>query len=213
MAHGSGRCYLARGKWLVLTDRDGLPRGLAAILCYASRHPQPDGGTAMRLLSLSLIPLALLAVPLGAQPASTQSRLTATDEAAAFRAAGFKRVGRQWQNCEEGSESPSYSAGEVETVRDINGDGRLDAVLIEGGAMCYGMTGQSFWLVSKQADGSWRKITENVGLATFLPRKAVSGWPDIEIGGPGFCFPIWRWNGREYALHRFQYQGKPCRRP
>jgi len=25
------------------------------------------------------------------------------------------------------------------------------------------------------------------------------GYPDLIIGGPGFEFPIWRWNGKEYA--------------
>jgi hypothetical protein len=143
--------------------------------------------------------------------AAAQARLSPGDEAAAFRAAGFTRVGRQWKNCQEGSDSASYSPGSVETVKDIDGDGLLDAVLIEGGAMCYGMTGQSFWVVSKQPAGTWRLITSEVGIATFLPRATKRGWPDLEIGGPGFCFPVHRWNGRSYALNRFQYEGKACR--
>ena len=156
------------------------------------------------LLSLALI----LAVPL---PALAQARLSPADEAAAFRAAGFKRVAGKWKNCEDGSASSSYSPGVVVTARDINSDGRPDAILTEGGAMCYGMTGQSFWLVSKQANGSWRVITSDIGLPTILPRRAATGWPDIEIGGPGFCFPVQRWDGRAYTHYRFQYEGKPCR--
>lgn len=146
-------------------------------------------------------------------PARAQARLSPGDEAAAFRAAGFTRAGKQWKNCQDGSDSPSYTPGAVDTVRDIDGDGRIDAVIVEGGAMCYGMTGQSFWIVSKQANGTWRLITSQIGIPTFLPRRAATGWPDIEIGGPGFCFPVQRWNGREYAFHRSQYEGKPCRRP
>ncbi|MGC3943855.1 MAG: hypothetical protein QM762_04830 [Chryseolinea sp.] len=68
-----------------------------------------------------------------------------------------------------------------------------DAVITEGGAMCYGMTGQSFWLVSKQADGTWKLILNEVAIPTFLQRRAApgiaGGWPDVELGGPGFCFP------------------------
>ena len=143
--------------------------------------------------------------------AQAQSGLSAADQAAAFRAAGFTRVGKQWKSCSDGSDSASYAPGAVETVRDIDGDGLPDAVLTEGGAMCYGMTGQSFWLVSKQANGSWKLITTEIGIPTFLPRAGARGWPDIEIGGPSFCFPVHRWNGRAYVAHRFQYEGKPCR--
>ena len=28
------------------------------------------------------------------------------------------------------------------------------------------------------------------------------GYPDIEIPGPGTCFPVWRWNGSAYAIHK-----------
>jgi hypothetical protein len=146
-------------------------------------------------------------------PAQAQGQLSAADRAAAFRAAGFTQVGRQWKSCQDGSDAGSYSPGSVDTVRDINGDGLLDAVLIESSAMCYGMTGQSFWLVSKQAGGAWRLITSEIGIPTFLPRRAATGWPEIEIGGPGFCFPVQRWNGSNYATYRFQYEGKPCRPP
>ena len=155
--------------------------------------------------------LAAISLCLSSGVASAQARLSPADEAAAFRAGGFTRVGKQWKNCQEGSDSASYTPGVVETVRDFNGDGMPDAVLTEGGAMCYGMTGQSFWLVSKQANGSWKLITSEVGIPTFLPRVPARGWPDIEIGGPGFCFPVHRWNGREYAVNRFQYEGRPCR--
>ena len=151
-----------------------------------------------------------LLISLAPGPSFAQAGLSPADEAAAFRAAGFQRSGRVWKNCQEGSDSASYSPGSVDTVRDIDGDGLPDAVLIEGGAMCYGMTGQSFWLVSKQQNGTWKLITSEIGIPTFLPRAGARGWPDIEIGGPGFCFPVHRWNGRTYTLRRFQYEGRPC---
>jgi hypothetical protein len=45
-------------------------------------------------------------------------------------------------------------------------------------------------------------------------REAVqsAGAANLQIIG-GFCFPVERWDGREYALHRFQYEGKPCKPP
>ncbi|MBI5861825.1 MAG: hypothetical protein HZB64_06575 [Rhodocyclales bacterium] len=39
------------------------------------------------------------------------------------------------------------------------------------------------------------------------------GWPNISVGGPGFCFPVGRWNGKKYKLHRFEYEGKRCKPP
>ncbi len=67
--------------------------------------------------------------------------------------------------------------------------------------------------MSQQADGGWKLIYSEVGIAEFLKTKGVGGWPDISIGGPGFCFPVWRWNGKAYALNRFEYEGKACKRP
>ena len=135
----------------------------------------------------------------------------AADQAAIFKAAGFARHGESWTsgNC-EGAESESYSPGQIDTYRDINGDGRPEALATEGGAVCYGMTGTHFWLLSRQADGSWRRMAEATAMADFLETKGVGGWPDIQLGGPGFCFPVLRWNGKAYAHHRHQYEGKRC---
>jgi len=97
-------------------------------------------------------------------------------------------------------------------VKDLNGDGRPEAIVTEGTTFCYGMTGQAFWLVSEQADGGWKLITNEIGIPEFLTTRGVGGWPDISVGGPGFCFPVMRWNGRAYATHRMAYEGKPCNR-
>jgi hypothetical protein len=48
---------------------------------------------------------------------------------------------------------------------------------------------------------------------TQLKTKGKDGWPDISVGGPGFCFPVQRWNGKAYELNRFEYEGKRCKPP
>ncbi len=160
----------------------------------------------------SLILLALFAT--AASPAP--SGLSPADQAAAFRAAGFTRIVGKWQACGDPG-TASYTPGTIESVRDINGDGRPDAVITEGSVFCFGGTEAGYSVVSKQANGSWRRIASGSGIANFLPRTAKGrnafGWPDLEIGGPGFCFAVQRWNGREYVQARFQYEGKPCRPP
>jgi len=149
----------------------------------------------------------LLASPAIAAPPA----LSPADQTAAFKAAGFKLVGKQWRsNCGDPG-TASYTPGAVETVADLNGDGLPEAVLTEGSAFCYGNTGQGYWLMSKQKAGGWKVMTSGTGMIQALKTKGVGGWPDISIGGPGFCFPVERWNGKAYALHRREYEGKPCR--
>ena len=142
--------------------------------------------------------------------ASAAGGLTPADRAAAFKAAGFANHGGQWRTgCDPGS--PSYEPGSLEAVGDVNGDGRPEAVVTEGSTACYGNTETSFWLVSRGPTGRWRVVTSAVGIPTLLKTRGAGGWPDIEVGGPGFCFPVLRWNGRAYAQHRFAYDGKACR--
>ena len=159
--------------------------------------------------------------PPAAAPATTgapdsqaaTATLQAGDEAAAFKAAGFKKRGNAWRSDCDDPGTASYSPGRIDQVADLNGDGLPDVVLSEGGTFCYGNTGQGFWLVAKQADGRWKLMTQSTGIAQFLKTKGVQGWPDISVGGPGFCFPVERWNGREYRLQRWEYESKPCKPP
>ena len=88
-----------------------------------------------------------------------------------------------------------------------------EAIISEGSTFCFGSTEVGYAIVSKQASGKWKLITSGPGIVSVLATKGVAGWPDLEIGGPGFCFPVEPWNGRQYALRRYQYEGKPCHRP
>jgi len=147
--------------------------------------------------------------PAPAPSTTAPAKLELADEAAAFKAAGFKKRGREWKtDCND----PNYSGG-IESVADLNGDGLPDAVLVEGGTGCYGMTGQGFFLVTKLADGSWKLMTGGSGIPEFLKTRGAEGWPDVSVGGPGFCFPVMRWNGKEYKVQRWEYEGKACKLP
>jgi hypothetical protein len=160
-------------------------------------------------MNTHVLPAAVLAVLMGAQAAQAADKLGAADQAAAFKAAGFKQAGKQWRSCEDSA--PSYQPGAIAEVRDLNGDGRPEAVITEGSTNCYGSTETGYSLVSKQADGGWKLITQGTGVLSVLAGKGAGGWPDLEIGGPGFCFPVVRWDGKEYKLLRHQYEGKACR--
>src|SRR3954462_7624612 len=114
------------------------------------------------------------------------------DQAAIFTAAGFKKVGGQWRTECGAPGNGSYEPGAIETYRDLNGDGRPEAVVTEGGSYCYGNTGTGFWLLSKQPSGRWEKLYDSQGVAEFLPTRGVNKMPDMSVGGPGFCFPVLR---------------------
>lgn len=138
------------------------------------------------------------------------SALGEVDRMAVFKAAGAVQRKGRWMMC---ADDPNTSGATIENVRDLNGDGRPEAVVVEGGTFCYGHAETGFQLLSRQADGSWRLMAGGSGIPEFLKTKGKDGWPDISIGGPGFCFPVARWNGKEYAFNRYEYEGKRCRLP
>jgi hypothetical protein len=148
-----------------------------------------------------------------AAPPGGQTQLSAAETNAVFKAAGFKNTGGQWRSDCDDPGTPSYSPGSIDKVEDLNGDGRPEVVLIEGGTYCYGMTGQGYWIVSQRGDDSWQLMDRGTGMVEVLATKGRDGWPDLSIGGPGFCFPVLRWNGSQYQRQRWQYDGKPCKPP
>lgn len=134
--------------------------------------------------------------------------IPAAEQAPLYKAARATRRSGKWVLC---AEQPQPEGLTVDHYGDLNGDGRPEAVLSEGGSFCYGAAGAGYALLSKQADGGWRLMSSGAGMVEPLTSKGVAGYPDLSIGGPGFCFPVHRWTGREYALHRHEYEGKACR--
>ncbi len=81
---------------------------------------------------------------------------------------------------------------------DLNGDQKPEILLILSGP-AYGMVGSSVQLFIKNAQGQY---VQNLGFPA-ADVKALStktqGYQDLEILGPGFECPVWKWNGKEYA--------------
>jgi hypothetical protein len=133
---------------------------------------------------------------------------TTAETDAIFAAAGGIKRGKAWSLCREDANTKLR----IDLIRDLNGDGIKDVIIVENSAICYGAAGTSFVLLAGQPKGKWRKMFGSAGVAEVLDqRRGANNWPDISVGGPGFCFPVLRWNGRTYANHRREYFGKPCR--
>lgn len=91
--------------------------------------------------------------------------------------------------------------------KDLNSDGinelvvsSFPAELGNGATGCYGMVGKNMYLLSNES-GTWRNLTgglgDNASSFDFHAREAGE-MPDIEVTGPGFCFPIHRYSEGEY---------------
>lgn len=142
-------------------------------------------------------------------PASAQ---TTEADAAIYRAAGLKNIHGHWESgCNDGNPGGIYDPATITDRADLNGDGRPDAMITEGGVYCYGNTGQAFWIVAQQADGGWKLMLDATGIPVVRTTKGVDGWPDIMIGGPGMCFPVVRWNGKTYEIHGHSDGTKACK--
>ena len=126
----------------------------------------------LRPIRTHTAPVLLLALPacwdksLAGQP--PPSAIAPASDEEIFSAAGFTRTAGHWAMCGDPG-TVSYQAGEIADLGDFNDDGRPDAVVVEGGTYCFGITGTGYALVSRQADGQWRIMDERPG----------------HIGGPG----------------------------
>lgn len=136
--------------------------------------------------------------------------LSTADRDALFRAAEMQPIGGgKWTGCVD--DSSGRSEAQVAMVQDINGDGRPEAMIRDGGTYCNGMAGVNSTVLTRDASGAWRIIYSNQGFVNFLVSRGTDGFPDIEAGLPGFCFPYFRWNGQEYEMiARLSDEGKAC---
>jgi hypothetical protein len=86
-------------------------------------------------------------------------------------------------------------------VIDLNRDGRPEVFVSIQGTCLGGATGVHMNLYIKNPKGQWKPQFGFPGVYKVLTTRS-KGYPDIEIGGPGFCFPVWRWNGALYAIYK-----------
>jgi hypothetical protein len=151
------------------------------------------------------IATAVAILPSGAS--AQDPAIDRADRVAIFKAAGAVQREGRWVIC---ADDPATSGAVIEQVRDLNGDGRPEAVVVEDGSFCHGAAGTGYTLLGRQPDASWKVIDFNSGVPEFLDTVGEGGWPDISVGGPGFCFPVLRWNGSAYVPDRHEYEGRRC---
>jgi hypothetical protein len=85
---------------------------------------------------------------------------------------------------------------------DMNKDGLEEVFVSFGNTYTSGMTGSSIELYIKKAGGMYKA---NFGFPGTVPVALLTGnagYPDLLIGGPGFEFPVWKWNGTQYVFSK-----------
>jgi hypothetical protein len=97
-------------------------------------------------------------------------------------------------------------AGAQVELRDMNGDGQQEVLVIYGNTCLSGYTGSNVVLFIKDAAGKYRANLGFPGASADPKPEKSKGYPDLLIGGPGFCFPVWRWDGKAYAPLRNEAQ-------
>jgi len=94
--------------------------------------------------------------------------------------------------------SGEYDVAITPYFTDMNKDGNEEVFIVMESSALYGNTGQDFILYIKNSKGNFERDPElGGGIAMILVSKNP-GYPDIAIGGPGFDFPICRWDGKKY---------------
>jgi hypothetical protein len=138
--------------------------------------------TACAIAALFCLPSS----PAGAAPA-------AVDREETHRLLGLERKGGRLVN-----ECGEPAKPKIDIV-DLNGDGQPEVVALLTGSICYGGAGGRLSLFIRTAGGWKDQFGFPAGDYRILARRR-SGYPDIEIGGPGMCQPVWGWTGRAYGL-------------
>lgn len=112
---------------------------------------------------------------------------------------------------EDARTSINYAVKQI----DLNGDGIKEleitsspAELGNGASTCYGRSGQHIYLLISDGNGGWKSEFgyDSAGLE-YLPRENGK-MSDVVIGGPGFCFPTWRFVDGGYHLWKKCEDGK-----
>ena len=87
------------------------------------------------------------------------------------------------------------------TEADLDGDGVAEVFVLGGNTCTSGMDGSTITLWTKNADGSYAmNLGFPAGGWTVLETSNM-GYPDLAIGGAGFCEAVWRWDGTSYQQH------------
>lgn len=104
---------------------------------------------------------------------------------------------------EDGTTLTDPNCGDIAPMADVidlNGDGDYEVFVEYGNTCTSGFTGRSLSLFIKDDSGRYQYQLGFPAMGYQLLERGVDGYPDLEFGGPGFCFPVWAWDGENYEF-------------
>lgn len=129
-----------------------------------------------------------------------KTTLTPAEKEQVFQGTGFIVAADSTQFALPG-EAAQYPFSVSVNPLDLNGDGVEEIALSYGNLYTSGNTGASFMLFMRSPDGRYGKPVGNIGFLYVLTETA-NGYPDLMVTGMGDEYPVLRWNGQSYEMHR-----------
>lgn len=126
----------------------------------------------------------------------SNSKLTTAEKNAIFRMLELKVAADK-----KGFRMDGFDVGAQAYPVDLNKDGVEEVFVIMDGLL-FGNTGQGVALFMKNSARGYEQQEEVAGGIAVILGTRSNGYPELVIAGPGFEFPLYRWNGKSYSYAR-----------
>lgn len=95
-------------------------------------------------------------------------------------------------------------------LEDLNGDGRVEVLVLGGDTCSSGTTGQTLWMVVKHGTRWTLEIDVVTAIVDVAPTR-TDGWADLHMQGRSHCIGVWTRQGGKYGYARsIDRNGSPC---
>jgi hypothetical protein len=131
-----------------------------------------------------------------------KTKLTIAEKNQVAAKLGFIVSGNKEQPFALDADSKEFSFPALVLPSDMNKDGKEEIFVVFGNSFTSGHTGSSVALFIKNTAGEYRDHLGFPGMAPDVLATARPGYPDLLIGGPGFEYPVWKWDGKAYKYSR-----------
>ncbi len=133
---------------------------------------------------------------------NSKSNLTTAEKNKLFIDLQFHLSKDRKQFIADGDENKEYPFGAQVLPTDFNKDGKEEVFIVYGNSYTSGGAGSSVVVFIKNAAGKYEPQLGFPGMAPDVLATTNKGYPELLIGGPGFEFPVWKWNGTSYVYGR-----------
>ena len=131
-----------------------------------------------------------------------KSTLTTAEKNKLFIDAGFRLSKDRQQFTAEGDDTGEYPFSAFVAPTDLNKDGAEEVFIVYGNTYTSGAAGSSVIVFIKNPAGKYVKHLDVPGMSPDVLATTGKGYPDLLIGGPGSEYPVYHWNGNDYAMSR-----------